>query len=217
MSFSYVAIGDSLSVGVGSTIFSPGFVERYKRMAERELDDQINLKVLARPGFQTKDILDELNKDDVKEIITKSEIITITAGQTDLIQAIRKFETDKNEDRLNQAFQNSLENFKKILLTVNKYKLGHKHFYIIRIINLYNPFPEKILAGKWVKKFNLKLKSFVHHSRTAIIDISKTFKDYEKEYLSIDQIYPNDIGYERIAEKLHRIGYEGIKMNIKKN
>ncbi|MDP4162216.1 MAG: spore gernimation protein, partial [Bacillota bacterium] len=37
MSFLYVALGDSLSVGVGTTFFSPGFVQRFRRSAERVL------------------------------------------------------------------------------------------------------------------------------------------------------------------------------------
>lgn len=63
MGFSYVALGDSLLVGVGATFFSPGFVERYKRMIEMKIDETINSQVLAKPGLRTIDIVKEMKKE----------------------------------------------------------------------------------------------------------------------------------------------------------
>ncbi|MDP4084149.1 MAG: GDSL-type esterase/lipase family protein [Bacillota bacterium] len=216
MSFTYVALGDSLSVGVGSSFFSTGFVQRYRRMAELELEDQMMVHVFARPGLLTKDILDEMNEEFVKEAIAEANIITITAGENDLIQAVRKIESAENEEIFIQDLKNSLENFNRIMLKINKIKSKNLNPYIIRIINLYNPYPNNSLAEKWIQKYNKALNIFSKIPQIAIVDINKVFRGYEEEYLSIGRLYPNDIGYERIAENLHRLGYGDIDFDLEK-
>lgn len=122
---------------------------------------------------------------------------------------------DKNEKHFFDALNDSIENFKKIISKISKKKLENSCPFIIRIINLYNPFPEISFASKWVTMFNSALKAFADSPFVTIIDIDKTFKDYEEEYLSIDRMYPNDIGHERIAEKLHQSGYGTLFLKVK--
>ncbi|XJZ28968.1 GDSL-type esterase/lipase family protein [Bacillota bacterium Lsc_1132] len=210
MSFLYVALGDSLSAGVGTGFFSPGFVQRYRRMAEMELEERVLVQVFAHPGFQTKDILHELDDDFIKEEIQKADIITITGGGNDLIHAARKYLQDQNERDFSIALKKSMENISNIIKIIQKLKMNAVKPYIIRIVNLYNPLSNDPLAIKWIKKFNQHLKSFAVNDTIAIVQMDKAFKDYEKEYLTMDGIHPNDIGYERIAESLHRLGYGGL-------
>ncbi len=214
MSFLYVALGDSLTAGVGTGLFSPGFVQRYRRMAEMELDEQVFAQVFAHPGFQTKDILAELDNDFVQEQMEQADIITITGGGNDLIQAARKFLQDQNERDFSTALKQSMENFHEMMKRITKLKKNASKPYIVRMINLYNPFPKDPLAAKWIRKFNQLIKSFSVKDSIAIVQIDTIFKDYEKEYLSIDGIHPNDIGHERIAESLHRLGYGELLYEI---
>lgn len=207
MSYSYIALGDSLTVGVGSGFFSPGFVQRYRRMAEWELDEEIYLQIFAHPGYKTADILTELSNDFVKESVKEADIITITAGGNDLITAARNYLQDKNEEDLRNGLKECMTNMSAIFNTIHLLKKQVERPYIIRMINLYNPFPKEEIAKKWVRKFNNHLKILAEHECVKMANIQKAFRDYEKEYLSIDGIHPNDIGYERIAELLHRFGY----------
>ncbi|MGG5254183.1 GDSL-type esterase/lipase family protein [Neobacillus sp. SM06] len=210
MSFLYVALGDSLTAGVGTGLFSPGFVQRFRRMAEMELDEHVFVQIFAHPGFQTEDILAELDNEFVQEQIQEADIITITGGGNDLIQAARKYLQDQNEHDFSSALKQSMENFHKMMNKMTNLKKNSSKPYIVRIINLYNPFPTDPLAAKWIKKFNQLIKSFSVKNKIAIVQIDKAFKDYEKEYLSIDGVHPNDVGHERIAESLHRLGYGEI-------
>ncbi|MCM2532094.1 GDSL-type esterase/lipase family protein [Neobacillus pocheonensis] len=207
MSYSYVAIGDSISAGVGTSLFSPGFVHRYRRMAELELDDQVLVHVFARPGAVTKDVLNELKQDFIRERIKEADIITITAGTNDLINAARKYQTDKNADGLKISFQECKENFSAMMKVIAKLKKEALRPFVIRIFHLYNPFPKEDFAIKWVKNFNHFLKSLAKDYHISIVEINQVFKEYESEYLSIDRIHPNDIGHEQMAERLHRLGY----------
>lgn len=213
MSFLYVALGDSLTAGVGATIFSPGFVQRYQRLATSDLEDQVILQTFAEPGYQSHDVLLELDHEYVREQLKDADIITITAGGNDLIQAARKFKEDQNEKDFRFALNNCMGNFRSIMKKIIDVKHHSNSPYIIRLTNLYNPFPNDRLAVKWITKFNLHLKGFQRSPFISIAKIDKVFQGHETEYLSRDGIHPNDLGYEKMAEALDRLGYDGLSLN----
>jgi lysophospholipase L1-like esterase len=214
MSYSYVALGDSLTVGVGASFFSPGFVPRYQRLAISELQESVNIQTYAHPGFQSIDVLLELNNDFLMEQIKNADIITITAGGNDLIQAARKFEEDQNEKDFSMALKRCMENYRKIIKEINTLKNDSVTSYIIRLIDLYNPFPKNPLAEKWIQKFNLQLKSLVKSPYISVAQIDRVFKGHETDFLSMDGIHPNDRGYEKIAETLHHLGYGELSLDL---
>jgi lysophospholipase L1-like esterase len=214
MSFLYVALGDSLTVGVGATFFSPGFVQRYQRYAIDELQDLVNVQTHAHPGFQTEDVLLELKNDLVREEVQNADIITITAGGNDLIEAARKYQDDKNEKDFSFALRRCMENYHKIMKEINAIKNDSTTPYIIRLVDLYNPFPQDPLAEKWIKKFNSQLKRFVKAPFVSVAQIDKVFKGHETEYLSYDGLHPNNLGYEKIAEVLNQLGYGELPLDL---
>ena len=105
-------------------------------------------------------------------------------------------------------------NLRKIMNGIIDLKHDSIRPYIIRLVNLYNPFPNDPLAVKWITKFNLHIKSFLKNPVVSIAEVDKIFKDHEKEYIGRDGIHPNDIGYERIAESLHRLGYGELALEL---
>ncbi|WP_017380531.1 GDSL-type esterase/lipase family protein [Paenisporosarcina sp. TG-14] len=213
MTFSYVALGDSLSVGIGSSLFAPGFVQRYKRYIEGELEQQISLLVFARPGFETGDVLKELENDYIQKNIKESEILTITAGGNDLINATRKFQYEGDENVFLEALAACQTNYSNMLRKINDIKKDCDHHFIIRIPNLYNPFPDFPLATKWVSKFNLHIKKSEKYSRVRVADIYNAFFSHEQEYLSFDRVHPNDRGYEVIAKSIKNLGIDSLRKN----
>jgi lysophospholipase L1-like esterase len=214
MSFLYVAIGDSLTVGIGATFFSPGFVQRYQRLAIDELQDLVYVQTHAHPGFQTEDVLVKLKSDLVREQLKKADMITITAGGNDLIEAARKYQDDKNEADFSSALKKCMENYHKMIKEIEILKKDSITPYIIRLVDLYNPLPQEPLAEKWINKFNFQLKSFVKAPFVSVAQIDKIFKGHVTEYLSFDGVHPNDLGYEKIAEALHRLGYGDLSIDL---
>ncbi|MDP4103722.1 MAG: GDSL-type esterase/lipase family protein [Bacillota bacterium] len=214
MSYLYVALGDSLTVGIGASFFSPGFVQRYQGLAINELQEPVYVETYAHPGFQSHDVLLELNNDVVKEQIKNAAIITITAGGNDLIEAARNFQENKKEEDFNIALKNCMENYCRIMKEINVLKNNSISPYIVRLVDLYNPLPENPLAEKWIKKFNSQLKNFVKVPFISVAQIDKVFKGHEREYLSMDGIHPNDQGYEKIGESLHHLGYGELSLGM---
>ena len=83
--------------------------------------------------------------------------------------------------------------------------------YLVRLLNLYNPFPSIELADRWISGFNRHLKQLESAPQIKVIDTYAVFKGREKEYLSIDRVHPNSRGYEAMAENLRAAGYGPLK------
>lgn len=211
MVLSYVAIGDSLTNGVGSSLFGAGFTQRYRGLAEEAMKTRIMLASFGRPGFETGDILEELDNKFIQEKITESDIITISAGGNDLINATRKFQMEEDEEVFMEAMTACEENYAKIMNKINLFNEKCEHPYIVRILNLYNPFPDMEIAVKWVGRFNTHIQRLAKRDDVKVADVHNAFLNHEQQFLSLDKIHPNDRGYRVIAEELDRLGYDGLK------
>ncbi|RBW67863.1 GDSL-type esterase/lipase family protein [Bacillus taeanensis] len=208
----YTAIGDSLSVGVGASLFSPGFVERYLHLAENKLQKQIDVMKFAETGATTEDVLKSLDLPFVEEEIKNSEMITITAGGNDLIDVAEKFLETKDEQVLLQALTNCRKNMSSILKKIHQLKSQSADLYFIRLVNLYNPFPDRKEAVKWVRAFNKHLESFSRLKGVSVAKIDQAFQGNEERFLSFDGVHPNDFGYDKIAEVLNELGYAPLDL-----
>jgi lysophospholipase L1-like esterase len=205
---SYTALGDSLTLGVGTFIFSPGFVDYYTDFIEEALNQYVALQVIANSGATTSDVLNSLKSEFVVENIINSEIITITAGGNDLINGAKDYIKTKNDKGLKDSLEKCKRNMSKIMTIIKDYKSSSKP-YIVRIVNLYNPLPDIKFSDYWVDAFNDHLGSF-SGEYIKIANIRSTFKGNEDKLLSYDKIHPNEQGYFTIANALNELGYDPL-------
>lgn len=211
---SYVALGDSLTVGVGRSLFAPGFPQMYTTMAEKDLDKKIRLSIFARSGATTNEILKSLNSPRVQCELGQAEIISITAGGNDLIDATQEFSKNNDEEVFFEALIKCKENISTILHKINEFKSvsGEKGtLYFIRLFNLYNPLPEVEIAEYWIAKFNKHLESFSKEKYLKVLDINRAFDHREKKLISKDKVHPNDKGYEVMADLMRKSGYSPLR------
>lgn len=211
MTLQYTALGDSLTVGVGAGLFEPGFVQRYKRKIEEDLNEEVSLLVFAKSGLETSDILAMLNEPFIMEQVKKADVITITGCGNDLLQSLEIYEKEKDEHVFLEASSHCQKNYSGMLEKIRDIKGDKDTRYLVRLLNLYNPFPSIELADKWISGFNRHLKQLESAPQIKVIDTYAVFKGREKEYLSIDRVHPNSRGYEAMAEKLRAAGYGPLK------
>lgn len=79
---SYVALGDSISSGYGLEEASMGFPHLVAR------DNGLELTNLAQVGETSASLLDKLNTPQVAEAVAQAEVITITVGGNDVVNAL---------------------------------------------------------------------------------------------------------------------------------
>lgn len=201
----YLALGDSLTVGVGVPAFEPAFVEYYKQLSEQTLQTCIQYKKYAHSGATTADVLSMLCLPIVVKAVKSANIITITAGGDDLINAAKQFTIHHNDGILVQAIEQSRRNYSAILEKI--YQMEKQDRYIIRLSNLYNPFPDISIADQEIKMFNSLIAKFDRQKNVRVADIHSVFKGREHELLSIGGIHPNCEGYYRMALAFHQLGF----------
>jgi lysophospholipase L1-like esterase len=202
----YLAIGDSLTVGFGSFL-GPGFVEQYRFLAQQYFRKPIMLEKAARIGATTGDILQLLHGNSrIQSLIRQADIITITAGGNDLIRAAKLFQSSGNVEHFMSALRKCQENVRHIVYMIHQLKIGQSNRYIVRMADLYNPYPQIKEGVFWVKQFNKHLRGF-EGSNLRVADIYHAFLGRENELLFLDHIHPNTHGYRVIAEQMNRLGY----------
>ncbi|UXO88557.1 MULTISPECIES: GDSL-type esterase/lipase family protein [Bacillus] len=202
MGRSYVAIGDSLTVGVGARLFGGGFVQRFWWMLEKKTHVPVELSVFAKSGLTTEQILQLFKRSEVRRSIAAADIITITGCGNDLVQAVQQYEESEDEKKLLQAVMHCQANFSKMIQEIAQIKRGQHQPYYVYFMNLYNPFPQIPIAGRWLQQYNQQLRLLAANPHVEVVDVYKAFEGHERAYLSIDQFHPNPKGYDAMAEAL---------------
>jgi lysophospholipase L1-like esterase len=204
------AIGDSITVGVGSPLLGKGYVRRYAAFTEETFNKPLAILNYAKTGSTSMEILEDLKRREVELAVRKAKIITISAGGNDLIQAGINYYLTHKEDGLQKALYRCKKNVGRILDRIYYIKKETKESYIIRMCNLYNPYYKIRKADHWVNRFNEHLKHFESLPNLMVADLYSAFKGREKELISWDSIHPNGRGYQVIAVVLFELGYSEI-------
>ncbi|MFD1739833.1 GDSL-type esterase/lipase family protein [Bacillus salitolerans] len=206
----YIAIGDSLTVGVGIPLFESGFVEMYKYYAQKHMQKRVVIHKYAQTGATTGEVIDILNSTCVQQSVKKADMITITAGGNDMIDAAKRYLLEENKEILVAALKTSIQNLHTMVRTVDQFIQECEGPFIVRISNLYNPFPHERLMDKWINVYNHELQKITSHPTIKVVDLYSIFKNNETELLSNDGIHPNKKGYEMIASTLDQLSYEPL-------
>lgn len=204
----YLAIGDSLTVGIGVPLLDPGFVEYYRYLSQQIFKRRIAYQKNARSGATSDDVLTMLNTPTVTEAVNCTNIITITAGGNDLINAAKEFLINKNEEGIAYAIKQTVNNISKILDKIHH--LDKQDKYILRLTNLYNPFPNIPIADEGIREFNSLMNKLGQESNVKVVDIYSVFKGNEKVLLPPGGVHPNGRGYYQIALALNKVGYSPL-------
>lgn len=212
MGYQYTAIGDSLTTGFGA-LPGNGFVPVYRRLAEGRLRVPVGAVNLGINGLTTEGLEQRLRSDSVfRHSVRNADIITVSIGGNDLIKAAKS--TALRPADLSPVLQRALRvckrNFGDIMGLLWHLKARSSNPYIIRIVGLYNPYPQLTEASYWVQQFNRYAAGY-SSSICGFASIYYEFAGNERSLLSLDHLHPNGKGYRVIAGKLDALGYGRLR------
>jgi lysophospholipase L1-like esterase len=199
--FRIVALGDSLTRGAGDAAGGGGYPERVAAALRKE-GRTVSVENLAVDGAETGDFLRKMEDAAVKERTAGANLILLSIGGNDLSHSMRSFSpgeaaADPTAAALGEASQHLL----RILPLLRKQNPSAP----IRILGLYNPFPETFdrkLARETLLKWNVALEEASYAVPEATVVPTADLFDERPDRLSPDRFHPGANGYGEIAGRV---------------
>lgn len=202
----YVALGDSLTEGYGVEQ-EQSFVHVYAALIERSLKRNVNVVNTGVSGATSADILERIKGDSLlRRKLARADLISLTTGGNDLLNAARKFVYERDPQVLRQALKQFTSSTASIMSEIQHIRSHSDIPYIMRILNVYNPFPTFSETIYWVDKFN-KIWHEYENERVKVVDIHSAFRQRTDELIGDDMVHPNAAGYRLMAEATEACGY----------
>ncbi len=205
-SWDYVALGDSLAVGIGA---HGGYVDRYASYIRTDTGARVNVLNLGQSGQTSSQLLQALRSDpSMRQAVGTAEVITFNIGINDLGHASEAYENgtcggDSNQECLHTAVETFEENWDAVIAEL--FSLRSTGNTIIRTAGIgYTPRVDEAFEP-YLEKVN-------HHVATTAANNNIPYAQpyLGKEYLSPDGVHPNDNGYAIIADQLRELGYKPL-------
>ena len=155
ITYTYVALGDSLTEGVGDSTKQGGFVPILAQSLSNENDGQYQPVNYGVAGNTSAQILDRLKKQpDLQKDLKKARVMTLTVGGNDLRKVVVDHLSDFSLSDIQKPLKNYTANLKEIIKKARKDN-PHLPIYVVGIYNpLYLNFPELTSIQTAVDRWN---------------------------------------------------------------
>lgn len=186
----YVALGDSLSAGVGVDAYEDSFPYLLAKYLSGN-DNQLILKSLAVPGAKAVDVL---NTQVQTAIDRQPQIITLLVGVNDIHNNISLAEFSANYEGILQRLSSET---RAQIYVINLPLIGTKSLFRA---------PYRAWFDERTKKFNKAIEKLAANYQVKYLDLYTPTKDLlgqEGEHYSADLFHPSAIGYKIWTDLLY--------------
>lgn len=198
-----VAIGDSLTQGVGDVTGNGGYVGMLEDALNSADETIVEFENYGKRGRRTDQLLKYLEDPKVSTSISDSDIVLITIGANDIMQVIKENFTNITLDDFKEARVEYKDRLRKIFEKI--YSLNpHAEVYFIGFYDPFGRFFPKIKElGVIVQNWNEIGKNVTEkYDNATFIPTMDLFDDPNVDLFWKDNFHPNYKGYHRIAERV---------------
>lgn len=214
--FHYLALGDSLTEGVGDTTGQGGFVPLLAQSLTNEYGYEVAYQNFGISGNTSNQILKRMKEDkDLKLTLEQADLLTMTVGGNDLRKVIVKNLTNLKVSTFDKPAKEYGKRLESIIKTA-RHQNADLPIYVLGIYNpLYLSFPELTEMQTIVDKWNQTTEQITKKYKDVyFVDINELlYKGLEGE-LGISQSNPsstNNLLYEEDRFHPNNTGYEIMK------
>lgn len=183
----YVALGDSLTAGIGVGSYTESFPHRLAQQLSKE--HGVKLEVMATPGLRSGGLISDYLR---TAVAARPDIVTILIGTNDIHGRVSAQDFETN-------YRTILEELRKTDADI--YAISIPYIGSRTLI-----FPPMNLYFDWkTRQFNGIVRHLATEYKVTYIDIAEPTKRELKSdaFYSADSFHPNAIGYARWAEILY--------------
>ncbi|MFD1851953.1 SGNH/GDSL hydrolase family protein [Oceanobacillus bengalensis] len=197
-----VAIGDSLTQGVGDQTKRGGYIGILERTINATSEIAL-FENYGKRGNRSEQLLARIDEEEIISSLEKADIVLITIGANDIMQVAKE-----NIMNLNiEAFAQERTYYEENLNTTIEKILQINPNTSIFLVGFYNPFEKyfqdikelKIIAESWNSTTNEVANQY---DETVYIPIEDLFSDTEEDLFAEDNFHPNYYGYHLIAQRV---------------
>lgn len=221
--FHYVAIGDSLTEGVGDTTNQGGFVSILANDLHTTYGYQVEFDNFGVAGNTSSQILKRMtNESAIEDSLKQADLMTLTVGGNDVLSVIRKNLSNLTLDDFQKASVNYQERLAKIL---DKARQDNPDLPIY-VLGIYNPFylsfPGMTEMQDIIDQWNLQTQEVIDgYTGVYFVPINEViYKGISDEYVDEtttteagvnnalfeeDRFHPNTIGYRLMANAVGEV------------
>lgn len=201
-----LAIGDSLTKGVGDTTNKGGYLNYLQKHLEtlKEIKD-VEITNLGITGQRSDQLLKRLKLEEVQKSIQESDMVFITIGGNDLMKIVKNNFTNLQVD----VFEDELDNYQNRLNSILSEVKNVNPSATVVLLGVYNPFSDmfgdidefQLIVNEWN---DASLKIVNQYENTIFVNISKIFAETDSNLLYEDHFHPNNKGYKLIAKEVFK-------------
>ncbi|WP_404328667.1 SGNH/GDSL hydrolase family protein [Mesobacillus maritimus] len=197
-----VAIGDSLTQGVGDETESGGYVGILNHTFE-DNNLKIKIKNYGKKGNRTDQLLKRLDNEEIVSSISKADLVFITIGANDIMKVVKSNFTNLKLEPFEKERLDYIERLTAIFDKINEMNPDTK----IYLIGFYNPF--ELYFGD-IEELGLIMNSWndtgkavtEEYENVDYIPVADLFSQSTIELLADDYFHPNTSGYKLMAKRV---------------
>ena len=213
---SYVAIGDSLTQGVGDTTNSGGFVPIVANLVRSDFSVAVEAQNFGVNGNTSTQIINRMNREEeIQEAIKQADFLTITVGGNDMLKVMRKHLVGLTVEDFEQPLVQYRSRIQQLVHQIREWNKEAPIYFL----GVYNPFflnfPELTQMQEIIDSYNDATKRTVEQMEKCyfipINDLLYRGLEGEEgimETISGNQIIVNDALYEGDRFHPNNIGYQ---------
>ncbi|SHM64598.1 GDSL-type esterase/lipase family protein [Gracilibacillus kekensis] len=198
-----VAIGDSLTQGVGDETNNQGYVGILEdRLNEQDYD--VTFDNFGKRGNRTDHLLKRLKDDpEITESLEEADMVLITIGANDIMQIMK----DNFMNLTEEPFMKEREPYGDRLSEIFEYILSVNEETDIYLLGFFNPFEKyfgdiKALEQILTRWSNTSLEVTNQYEQVNYIPMQDIYQNETENVFAEDHFHPNSKGYELIAERV---------------
>ncbi|WP_251427513.1 SGNH/GDSL hydrolase family protein [Mesobacillus maritimus] len=197
-----VAIGDSLTQGVGDETESGGYVGILNHTFE---DNHVNVSIenYGKRGNRTDQLLKRLEQQEIEASIRKADVVLITIGSNDIMKVVKNNFMNLTLEPFEEERVEYRKRLRAIFDKINEINSNTQ----IYLVGFYNPFEghfgEIEELGMIMTNWNDTGKSVTEeYENVEYIPVADLFVHSTQDLLAEDYFHPNTRGYKLMAQRV---------------